>query len=65
MVRLLASHIMDCFEQNEVLSDKQFGFEQGRGTENLLLLVYSKVIKWAEEGKVLDKAYLDFSKAFD
>ena len=45
MERLLASHIMGYLEQNEILSDKQFGFRPGRGTENQLLLVYSEVAK--------------------
>ena len=30
-----------------------------------MLLVYSEVAKWMDEGKVVDMAYLDFSKAFD
>ena len=62
---MLASHIMDYFEQNDILSDKQFGFRQGRGTENQLLLVYSEEAKGMDERKVVDMAYLYFSKAFD
>ena len=46
MERLLASHIMDSFEQNEIMSDEQFGFQKVRGTENQLLLVYSEEAKW-------------------
>ena len=30
-----------------------------------MLLVYSEVAKWVDEGEVVDIAYLDFSKAFD
>ena len=65
MERLLASHIMNYLEQNKIVSDNQFVFRQGRGTENQLLLVSSEVTKWVDEGKVVDMAYLDFSKAFD
>ena len=64
MERMLASHIMDHLKQNEMLSDKHFGFGQGRGTENQLVLVYSEEAKWVDEGKVVDMVYLDFSKAF-
>ena len=51
---------MDYLEQNEILSDKQFGFRQGRGTENHLLLVHSEVAKWVDKGKVVYIAYLEF-----
>ena len=51
MEHILASYIVDYPEQNETLSDKQFGFRQ--------------VVKWIYEGKVVDMAYFDFSKAFD
>ena len=33
--------------------------------EQQLLLVYCDVAKWVDEGKVVDIAYSDFSKAFD
>ena len=56
---------MDYLEQNEILSDMQFGLQQGRGTEHQMLPVYNEVAKWVDEGKVVNMAYLDFSKAFD
>ena len=61
----MAAHIVDFFEANEILSEKQFGFRKGRGTDDQLLLVYSEVVRGVDDGKVVDVVYLDFSKAFD
>ena len=63
--RLIATHIMDFLEENQLLSNRQFGFRRGRSTEDQLLLVYSEVVRWVDAGKVVDMVYLDFSKAFD
>ena len=51
--------MMNYLEQNDILSDKQLG------TEKQMLLASSEVTKWVSEGKVVDMAYLDLSKAFD
>ena len=56
MERLLSSQIMEYLEKNEILSDKRFGFWQSRGKDNQLLLVYSEVARWVDEGKVMDMA---------
>ena len=56
---------MKPLEANNILSDKQHGFREGRSClTNLLELVES----WSEildEGDGIDVAYLDFRKAFD
>ena len=54
MERLLVSHIMSYLEQKEILLDKQFGFQQGRGTGKQILLVYSEVAQRVDEEKVVD-----------
>ena len=65
MERVLAAHIMEYLEENELLSSRQFGFRAGRSTEDQLLLMYGRVSKWVDEGGIVDVVYLDFSKAFD
>ena len=65
MERVVAEKIWDYLEDNNLLSSRQFGFRSSRGTVEQLLLVYCDVAKWVDDGKVVDIAYLDFSKAFD
>ena len=47
------------------MTSRQFGFRSIRGTVEQLLLVYCDVAKWVDEVKVVEIAYLEFSKAFD
>ena len=65
MERFLAEHIMSFLESNNLISPNQFGFRKGRGTEDQLLLAYSDVVKWVDEGCTVDMVFLDYSKAFD
>ena len=43
----------------------QFGFRQGRGVEDQLLLMYGDVVERVDAGEVVDVVYMDLSKAFD
>ena len=52
-------------EEHRLLSDGQFGFRAGRGTEDQLLLMYGKVVKSVDGGGRVDIIYLYYSKAFD
>ena len=54
MERVVAEKIRDYLEVN-LLSSRQFD----------LLLVYCDVAKWVDDGKMVEVAYLDFSKDFD
>jgi len=65
MERLLAAHILDYLESNDLLSNSQFGFRKHRGTEDQLLLTYCDVVEGVDSGAVVDMIFLDFSKAFD
>ena len=62
---IVREHIVEHLETNNILSNKQHGFREGRSClTNLLELVES----WTEildEGNGIDVAYLDFRKAFD
>ena len=62
---IVRKHILEHLAANNILSDKQHGFREGRSClTNLLELVES----WTEildENDGIDVAYLDFRKAFD
>ena len=63
--RLIANHILDYLDQEDILCRRQFGFRKGRSTEDQLLLSYGKIAKDLDLGYKVDAIYLDFSKAFD
>ena len=65
MERILVDHIVEYLEENSLLANGQFGFRQGRGVEDQLLLMYGEVVNRVDSGEVVDVVYLDFSKAFD
>ena len=63
--RLIARHLTSYLEDNNILSDHQFGFRSGRSTMDQLLLVYNDVTKCLDGGNVVDLIMFDFAKAFD
>jgi hypothetical protein len=63
--RIIVSCLVEFLESNRILSPHQFGFRQGRSTGDQLLLAYSDVSNWVDDGFVVDVVLLDFSKAFD
>ena len=65
MEHILVEHITNYLEENGLLSDMQFGFRRGRSTEDQMLLIYNRVSQLVDAGKIVDVAYLDYSKAFD
>ena len=56
--------LMHLRDQN-LLSDKQYGFISGRSTTTQLLNYLDKCISTIVDGGVVDSIYLDFAKAFD
>ena len=57
----IMKHIID----NELLSQKQYGFIIGRSTITQLLMYLNNCIELIVTGGVVDVIYLDFAKAFD
>ena len=51
--------------QENLLSNKQYGFITGRSTATQLLYYLDECLKKIANGGVIDAIYLDFSKAFD
>jgi hypothetical protein len=63
--RVLVQHLTAYLEDNNILTDHQFGFRSGRSTMDQLLIVYNDVSKWLDNGSVVDLIMFDFAKAFD
>ena len=63
--RIIAKELVVYFDLGEVFSNDQFGFRSGRSTEDQLLLAYSDITQWVDEGYIADLVLFDFSKAFD
>ena len=52
-------------ENNELISDKQWGFWKGRSTEGLLLQLTEEWKSQIDRGYVVGIIFIDFQKAFD
>jgi len=52
-------------EQNNLLSNKQFGYRAGRSTETAVTLFLDDIRKEIEKGKLVGAAFMDLSRAFD
>ena len=56
---------MEHLENENLLSEKQFGFIKGRSTVTQLLRYLDKCVEILAERDVVDVIYFDFAKAFD
>lgn len=65
MERIITKFIYDYLESNGILTNDQFGFRQGRSTEDQLIVTYNSVSQWLDQGFAVDLVLFDFSKAFD
>ena len=65
MESIVRRHLMTHLVRNNILSDKQHGFREGRSCLTNLLELVEKWIDILEQGDGIDVAYLDFRKAFD
>ena len=65
METLIRNHIMTYLLENNLISNKQYGFISGRST---MLQLLHKLDDWTEcleKGGQIDAVYSDFEKAFD
>jgi hypothetical protein len=65
MERVLRVKIIEYIETNNILSNEQYGFRQGRSCMSQLINHYENLISILEENENADALYLDMSKAFD
>ena len=64
--RLIRKQWVDYLEENELVTQKQFGFRKGRSCVTNLLSFYTRVSESIQERDGwVDSIYLDFKKAFD
>ena len=63
--RVLRERIVRFIEENNLLSNDQYGFRPGRSTILQLLVHIDRVIEILERNKNADVLYLDFVKDFD
>ena len=62
---IIKDKIVDFLSENELINDTQHGFRKGRSCLTNLLEFLNVASDSFDQGKQLDVAYLDFSKAFD
>ncbi|CAL4189778.1 unnamed protein product, partial [Meganyctiphanes norvegica] len=65
MESIVRKHILEHLKSNEILSDKQHGFREGRSCLTNLLETMESWTEIIDEDDGIDVAYLDFRKAFD
>ena len=62
---IIAQSIMNYLEDNSLLTDNQHGFRKKQSRETQLILFVDELAKNLCDGKKIDVAVMDFSKAFD
>ena len=65
MEHILVSQIMKHLKDQNILSDRQFGFRSNHSCESQLFITINDIAKQIDENLQADTAILDFSKAFD
>ena len=65
MEQIIVSQIMKHLEDQNILSDRQFGFRSKHSCESQLFITINDIAKRIDENLQVDTAILDFSKAFD
>ncbi|CAL4083944.1 unnamed protein product, partial [Meganyctiphanes norvegica] len=62
---VVRDNILNHLKENDLLSDKQHGFREGRSCLSNLLTTLEDWTSILDDGDCVDVAYLDFRKAFD
>ena len=62
---VLNKRIVTFCNDNNVISDAQFGFQKGKSTVDIIIILSSLVQKYLNENKRLYCVFVDFKKAFD
>ena len=62
---IIHSHLMNFFENNQILCDQQHGFRKHRSCESQLLTIVQDLASGLDNSQQIDAILLNFSKAFD
>ena len=62
---IVRKHLLEHLDRNDILSDRQHGFREGRSCLSNLLEIVECWTEILDQGDGIDVAYLDFRKAFD
>lgn len=62
---IIKTQLVKFLEINNLLSENQFGFRQGKSTEDAILYLTSKVYKALDDNKPCISVFVDLKKAFD
>ena len=65
MEKMIRRHLFEFLENNNIISDKQFGLIPGRSTTLQLLRALDDWTAELDRGNEVDIIYIDFQKAFD
>ena len=65
MEHIICRHLMNHFENHNILTNLNHGFRTGFSCETQLLTTIDDLLTSYDQGKQIDVAILDFSKAFD
>ena len=63
--RLVCDQLRDYLDENNLITDAQYGFRRGSSTLDQLLDLYDNIMKNMDEKMVTKLLFLDVSKAFD
>lgn len=63
--KIMATQMLDFLEENNILSNSQFGFRAGKSTTDAILEFIEGVIEGIESGELCIATFIDLSKAFD
>ena len=63
--KIIVKHLRAYLEENELLSNEQYGFRSSRSTIDQLIMTYSDITSEVNRRNIVDLIFFDFSKAFD
>ena len=63
--RIVYNHLYKYFEDNRLVYNLQFGFQQKHSTTHALIYLTEKICKLLDSGKYGCRIFVDFQKAFD
>lgn len=63
--KIVNKQLIRYLESNELLSAEQFGFRQGKSTEDAVLKLFNSVCENLDKGRRVVGVFLDLAKAFD